>query len=92
MSDSLKQEYEAPIEVKIEPTKETITYRTSIEFHDKDKGKRLELSIQAPNITPVGCLQFLTADSLISYPMTGIFRFEVKQIVTKMESKITVWV
>lgn len=78
------------IPVSVQPPQEQISFRTSIEFHDKDKGKRIEVSVVTPNITPVGNLQFLTKDSLINYPMSGIFRYEIKQVVEKQDAKIII--
>ena len=69
------------IPVKVTESSKKISYKTKIEFHDKDKGKRVEVSIQAPICTQSGCLQFLLEDRLVTYPMAVIFRWETEQLI-----------
>ena len=85
-----KEALQEPIEVKAEPAQKKITYTTKLEFHDKDKGKRVETSVVAPSVTQSGMLAFLTEECLINYPLAGIFRFETKQIVHDEPSKLVI--
>lgn len=80
-----KQAYtETPIvgqaEVDVKPAQKIINFKTKVRYLNINRTVETIVSIDAPQITQAGILQFLLADRLISIPLQVIERWEIERL------------
>ncbi len=77
-------------EVKVQHGSNKLAYKTKLSFTDVNRKHETVTSVQPPQITQVGMLQFLLEDRLISFPLINVFRMETEQLDVIEPSKIIV--
>lgn len=77
-------------EFEVKPSQKTVTFKTKLAFIDINRKHCEIVSVQPPQITQAGMLQFLLEDRLVSYPLMVIFRFETEQLMSIEPPKIIV--
>lgn len=77
-------------DVKVQPSKTSISYKTKLEFLDINRKHQSIVSVNPPSVTQFGTLQFLLEDRLKNYPLMVIFSWETEQLQDIVQPRIIV--
>lgn len=71
---------QSEIEATVTPSKKQVSFKTKLKFMDVNRAHETVISVQPPQLTTAGTLQFLKEYRLLTYERQAVFSYETEQL------------